>query len=557
MYRIVIVCIITIVFIDCADGLINGKWLGNDAEYKDVITSFGTVRGRVATDGDYFAFLGIPYAEPPVGKRRFKAPFPPSPWDGVYEANRTVMCPQNGVGQEDCLILNIFTPTKIINELVPVLVYIHGGSFLIGSGPTKGMDYLIKENIIVVTINYRLGALGFLCLGIDEAPGNAGMKDQVAALEWIKRNIANFGGDPNEVTIYGMSAGAASVELLVLSKMSRGLFKRAIVESASARPVWVVDGNPIKTAMDVASLLEFPKKTKNVFKLVEHYQQIPSNKLSEINYAYYNNLIDGTFGFVPCIERNFNEKQPFLVDAPHEILVKEKFKKVPIMFMFATMEGLFLRSREYYENNYRERMDGNFIDFMPADLNFDTIEIKNEISENVKSFYFGNKTISNETIVEYLNYFGDYLVLDGILNSAEIHARNNNPVYLMEFAYKGNMGSNEEFYKNINVAGHGDIVKHAILNQPLQNEVNEKDKLTVQRVSKLIANFVKLGNPTPTRTSLLPIIWPLVQPNNVSCLYLNHDFEVIEEPYWDRKVFWDQLYTKFRRPLRPVNPGLL
>ncbi|XP_059048164.1 esterase FE4-like [Achroia grisella] len=555
MLRVIIINIIIIVLTNCVDGLFNTKGFKSGVQYKDVTTNYGVVRGRVASDGEYFAYLGIPYATPPVATKRFKAPFPPAPWDGVFEANRTVICPQNGKGEEDCLILNIFTPTETIQHSLPVLVYIHGGSFLIGSGPTKGMDFLIKENIIVVTINYRLGALGFLCLGIEEAPGNAGMKDQVAALKWLQGNIANFGGDPQQVTIYGMSAGAASVELLVLSKTSEDLFRRAIAESASATSVWVTDANPIKTALNVASALKFPTITNNMSKLVEYYQQVPANELSEINTEYYNNLTDGTFGFVPCIEGNFNIKQAFLVESPYKMLVKEKFKKVPIMFMFATLEGLYLRSREYYDNNYKDRMEENFLDFMPADLIFDTIEIKKEISKNVKYFYFGNHTVSNDTVVEYLNYFGDYLVLRPLLNSVEIHA-NNNPAYLLEFAYKGNMGSSERFYENIKIAGHGDIVKHAILYKPLRNEDNEDDKVTVMRVSKIIANFVKFGNPTPTRSSLLPRLWPAVQSNNVSCLYLNSDFDVIEEPYWERKLFWDQLYAKFRRPLRPVDSDL-
>lgn len=395
-----------------------------------------------------------------------------------------------GVGTEDCLVLNIFTPTKILKEPLPVLVYIHGGSFLIGTGQTEGVETLINQNVIVVTINYRLGALGFLCLGIEEAPGNAGLKDQVAALQWIQDNISAFGGNPKEVTVYGMSAGAASVELLILSNVTKGLFQKAIIESASATPVWVVDGDPVTTAMNVASFLNFPVTTKNLFELVNYYQNIPHTELSTINYDYYNNLTDGTFGFVPCIEKNNMITTTFLTESPHDILSKGNFNRVPTMFMFASSEGLYLRSAEYYEQNYKERMAANFLDFMPADLIFDTVEIKKEISQNVKQFYFGFKTIGDHTLDGYLNYFGDYLILHGLLNSVEIHSKNENPVYLMEFAYKGKLGSYEKFYENMHVAGHGDVVKHVILNKMIENK---SDKLAVDRLSRLIANFMKHG----------------------------------------------------------------
>ncbi|KAG6441952.1 hypothetical protein O3G_MSEX002114 [Manduca sexta] len=511
--------------------------------YRNVMTEGGLVRGTRVESEEYFAFLGIPYAAQPTSYNRFKPPLPPLPWDGIYEANRTVKCPQRGKGDENCLVVNVFTPVKVPKNPLPVLVYIHGGSFLLGTGQTSGVGPLIKEDIIVVTMNYRLGVLGFLCLGIEEAPGNAGLKDQIAALLWVRNNINNFGGNPEDVTIYGMSAGGAAVEYQVLSKMGYGLFKQAIVESGAATSVWSFDANPIKTAIDMAQLLDFPNTT-NVYEMIDYYRSVPAELISAMNYDYYNRLTDGTFGFVPCAEREIPYIEAFITESPYEILTKEKYNKIPMIFVFATLEGLFLRSSEFYEQNYKDRMQTKFLDFLPADLVFDTCEIKQDIATNIKHFYFGNKTIGDDTIIEYLNYFGDSLVLNAFFNSAEIHSKSN-PVYLMEFAYKGGMGSYEEFYKNINIAGHGDVVKHVFLNKPINDE---SDKLAVGRMAKLIANFVKFGNPTTCRTELLPILWPPIQPNNVTCLHFDRDLQIIEEPYWDRKTFWDQLYAKFRRP---------
>lgn len=417
----------------------------------------------------------------------FQGPKPPIPWEGIYDAIITTKCPQKGEGNEDCLHLNVFTPITIPGTPLPVLVYIHGGSFIMGTAPTAGVEHLIKQNIIVVTINYRLGALGFLCLGLPEAPGNAGLKDQVAALKYVQENIGHFGGDPKRVTVYGMSAGGASVEYLILSKTSTNLFHQAIIESASATSPWALDRKPVATAQKVAELLDIPNTDFRQI-LVEHYKKVPSVALAEANFAYYNNLTDGTFGFVPCVEsKNISGQEPFMTKPPSEILAKGDFRKMPTMFFFATLEGLYLRSAEYHEHHYKKRMESNFLDFLPADLDFHSNEVKKETARIIKRFYFSNGIDK----ISYLNYFGDSLIMHGLLNSVEAHGRSFiNLVYLMEFGYKGNLGGYEEFYEPINVAGHGDVVKYAILNK---QPVSESDKLTVRRVTRLIANYVKYG----------------------------------------------------------------
>lgn len=384
----------------------------------------------------------------------------------------------------------MFTPTRLFDGPLPVLVYIHGGSFLIGSGQTRGMEQLIKQNIIVVTINYRLGALGFLCLGTREAPGNAGLKDQIAALKWVQRNIAKFGGNPNRVTVYGMSAGAAAVEMLVLSEMAKGLFHGAIIESGTASAVWSVDTNPIKTAKKFVSSTNFANVTYNWHEFIHFFQNESAKELGEINYQFYQSLTDGTFGFVPCIEKKLFGVQQFLSSPPQQILRRNAYNKVPIMFIFASLEGLFLRSTDYYELNYKEKMNDRFENFMPADLIFDTVEIQNTVTDNVKQFYFGDHLIGDNALKQYFDYFGDLLVLHGLLNSAVDYAKNGDTVYLMEFAYKGKLGSHEKFFDNVNSAGHGDAVKYTILNGKVEND---DDKLIVKRMTKIVANFMIYG----------------------------------------------------------------
>lgn len=139
------------------------------------------------------------------------------------------------IGDEDCLYLNVFTPEKPqVGKQLPVMVWIHGGGFANGCGNQEwyGPDYLVPKGVILVSINYRLAAFGFLSFANTECPGNFGLKDQSLGLKWVQQNISAFGGDPNNVTIFGESAGSASVHYQVLSPLSRGLFQKAIAQSA-------------------------------------------------------------------------------------------------------------------------------------------------------------------------------------------------------------------------------------------------------------------------------------------------------------------------------------
>lgn len=203
----------------------------------------GTISG---TDtGEVRTFLGVPFAAPPVGDLRWRAPQAVVPWQGVRATNAfSPACRQTASWitnpqSEDCLYLNIWAPEKA--EKLPVIVWIHGGGYFGGTGAQPGYDgtRLTKRGVIVVTINYRLGIFGFLATpelsaqSPDHASGNQGIDDQIAALRWVKANIAAFGGDPDRVTIMGESAGANSVAVLVASPAAKRLFQRAIAESGN------------------------------------------------------------------------------------------------------------------------------------------------------------------------------------------------------------------------------------------------------------------------------------------------------------------------------------
>ncbi|MEU8218784.1 carboxylesterase family protein [Micromonospora taraxaci] len=225
-----------------------------------VRTDQGAVRGGVAAD--HLSFQGIPYARPPLGPLRWAPPQPGPIWTGVRDATRPgAACAQlKGLPMdapsesEDCLYLNVTTPRSAARTPRPVMVWLHGGDFRFGSGDGYGGQRLaVGGDVIVVTLNYRLGALGFLAhpalAGADGITGNFGLQDQQAALRWVRRNAAAFGGDPGNVTVFGQSAGATSVCAQLAAPAAAGLFHRAIMQSNSC-------ANPVQTRADAVGAAE-------------------------------------------------------------------------------------------------------------------------------------------------------------------------------------------------------------------------------------------------------------------------------------------------------------
>ncbi|XP_018431316.1 PREDICTED: cocaine esterase-like, partial [Nanorana parkeri] len=238
--------------------LLAGLCAGGEDGRPLLSTRYGKLRGKTVTakaaDRTVHAFYGVPFAKPPVGPLRFAASGAPENWNGVREATEhPPMCVQDPAimknlidvfkakfvippTSEDCLYLNVFTPgDRGQDAKLPVMVFIHGGALVMGAAMMfEGSALSAHENVVVVSIQYRLGILGFFSSGDSQAAGNYGFLDQVEALRWVKENIADFGGDPDSVTIFGESAGGVSVSALVLSPLAKGLFHRAIAESGVA-----------------------------------------------------------------------------------------------------------------------------------------------------------------------------------------------------------------------------------------------------------------------------------------------------------------------------------
>ncbi len=241
-------------------------------------TKQGQLKGKI--EGKSISWKGIPYAKAPVENLRFEPPQQPDNWQGVREAfDFGPVCPQppeaaamQGINpeemSEDCLYLNVWTPNTSKNDL-PVMVWIHGGAFTSGAGSSylyNGARLAGQGEVVVVTLNYRLGALGFLHLaGLDDRfTANLGLLDQVAALRWVKNNIAAFGGDPQQVTIFGESAGSMSIASLLAMPAAKGLFHRAIMESGASQVV--PSGQAVHIARDFTGFLDIEPARLSVIK---------------------------------------------------------------------------------------------------------------------------------------------------------------------------------------------------------------------------------------------------------------------------------------------------
>lgn len=249
---------------------------------------------------DVHAFLGIPFARPPVGHLRFKAPLPPESWRGVRSADSfraaapqpelpvdpglEISVPGLGAPQsEDCLYLNVWTPA-VDHARRPVMVWIHGGNFTMGSGAQADPTPLVRaHDVVVVAINYRLGALGFLYLNEllgDDVVANPGLLDQAAALRWVRDNVAALGGDPDNVTLFGVSAGAFSIGALLGTPAAAGLFHRAILQSGAAH---AGHSPAVGTRVAEGVLAELGVSARKANVLLD----VPTQTLLEAQEAYY------------------------------------------------------------------------------------------------------------------------------------------------------------------------------------------------------------------------------------------------------------------------------
>ncbi|KAJ9582240.1 hypothetical protein L9F63_003369, partial [Diploptera punctata] len=407
-----------------------------------VNTKQGPIRGITISsieDREYYAFLGIPYAKPPVGKLRFKAPEPPSPWDGTYDATEE----RNELsGDEDCLYLNVYTNELPPTELKAVMVWIHGGCFKSGSGSAMfyAPDHLLTEDVVVVAINYRLGLLGFLSLPEAGIPGNNGLKDQTMSLIWVQNNIEKFGGDPNKVTIFGESAGGASVHYHLLSPMSKVSFKSregngsALHEWAYADPQYMVD-----KSFNIGERMGC--KTNNANELLACLENANSDVIINCTEGKVFSMSNSVVPLRPTVENaQMTDEQIFLPESPLELVRQGKFYNVPYITGINSREGIIymqeIQSIPGFWDNPRHHLT-----LVLGDILSITPEQADEVVKMAVAYYIGDGDMTSEYTPEIVDMFSDIAFVRGTVNAAKEHAQlSKSPLYLYLFSFDGDLG---------------------------------------------------------------------------------------------------------------------
>ncbi|CAO2610282.1 Acylcarnitine hydrolase [Lemmus lemmus] len=476
-------------------------------------THTGQVRGSLVkvnnTEVGVHIFLGIPFARPLVGPLRFAPPEAPEPWSGVRDGTSyPAMCPQNddmvnseGLKMikhfmppismsEDCLYLNIYTPAHAREgSNLPVMVWIHGGALVIGmASMTDGSTLAAIEDVVVVTIQYRLGVLGFFSTGDQHAKGNWGYLDQVAALRWVQQNIAYFGGNPDQVTIFGESAGGTSVSSHVVSPMSKGLFHRAIMEngvavlpgliSSSSEVIYQTVANLSGCeAMDSEALVHClrGKSEAEVLAINKVFQAIPA-------------VVDGEF----------------LPKHPQELLASGNFHPVPSIIGVNNGEyGWIIPVAIENTQKIKEITKENLETVMKKTAA--QMTLPPECSDLLMEEYMNNTEDAQTLQIQYKEMIADFLFVIPALQVAKSQ-RSHATVYFYEFRH---VPSYEKDTRPPHVkADHADEVPFVFRYSRwgMKPDFTEEEKLLSRTMMKYWTNFARHGNPN---SEGLPY-WPMM-----------------------------------------------
>ncbi|XP_044748337.1 esterase B1-like isoform X2 [Coccinella septempunctata] len=527
-----------------------------------VTLSDGPIQGcrRKDIQGEEFlSFEGIPYGEPPVGELRFKDPVPVKPWKEIKDCTKIgsgSLCKQLKVsvdpstggllkdfvleGSEDCLNLNVYTRQLKNSGSQPkaVMVYIHGGAYVMGNTKHLGPERLITQDIVLVHLHYRLGAFGFLAvddpkLGVS---GNAGMKDQVLALQWVKKNISLFNGDPHNITIFGNSAGGSSVAYLTLSPLGSGLFHKAIIQSSCAL------NNSIRrresNAKKLVQALECEQRDEAA--ILRYLQSLPAEKIYEGQLKCPDIGCPSCFRvFSPGVESK-DSKGALLNEEPVELLKSGRYNHVPIMIGYAEMECILFME-------YDEKCPFNAVCFEedtlpPVWFGFEKGSKEfYDMARKIKKFYYGDSEpeyISLETV----KMFSDMGITRGMLKTAKYLAETSKqPTFLYRFSIPSNHGEKYSS-KNLNGATHGEELAYLFkMSRKTSDEMERHSK----RLLKLWTNFAKYGNPTFEKDEVVSIDWKPVTKDNFYYLDIGEELSMKKDPEADRMAFWDQLFQSY------------
>ncbi|XP_055700201.1 juvenile hormone esterase-like [Phlebotomus papatasi] len=475
------------------------------------------------------AFMGIPYAEPPIRSLRFNNPVPKAPWVGALEVNREPLgCLSYdylfdgnvSVGSEDCLYLNVYVPLRPLKKgPLPVMVFFHGGGFQSGNGGKTlyGPDYLLDHDVILVTGNYRLGVFGFFSTNTPDCPGNFGLKDQVEILKWVQNNIETFGGDKNSVTIFGESAGGASVTFHTISPLSQGLFHRVISQSGTHFTPWALQSGKIaaKRARKLASVIKCPDEEENVKEMIECLRCISAKEINSHFYDFFEWNIFPIIYWGPIVEPP--NQYRFLDDDPWNVT---RGNDIPVIIGLTTNEGVMisvslLKSQKSIEDI--QSQSNRLIPYILSMQDYSTAT-KNNITTLINEFYFNNNEVDmrdSEMFNRFTDVLSDGFFLTGVENFLQQRLQESlsSNTYLYLFNHKGE-SSFSELFLNDHESEHG--VSHMddlIYLFPVMKEnffkgvPTEIDDNIRQSIVTLWVNFAEFGNPTPFQDKNPQPLW--------------------------------------------------
>ncbi|PIC25868.1 hypothetical protein B9Z55_018631 [Caenorhabditis nigoni] len=472
--------------------------------------SCGPVRGNIYQHGNQTVdgYLGIPFAKAPIGSLRYKKPVLADKWTETLDCySYGPGCPQSGLypfspqgsqnyTEDNCLNLNVFVPKTKISESsegLPVVVYFFGGGFEIGASSTIDDFYLSKtlplKGLIVVTANYRVGPLGFFTTGDEVAKGNYGLWDQTLALKWVQEHIASFGGDPDSVTIFGTSAGAASVDFLALSPHSNKLFHRFMSNSGSAFCDFAIRPKELQATV-FREFAKFQGYTGNdSTSLLRWYQDQDPKIFTET--SKFQRPASGFLSFIPNFDGDFFPK-------PFDEL-RKMAPKIDVLATETEYEGLIMAAFQPKNTTFDEVVATIFAP--------DRVKDPEATKKKIVDFYMKDVDVNDTNAVtkKMIEFIGDSEFNIGALNSVRSSLKYGNNVYLGSFDYFNKYSENPvTMLFPFKAAYHGSDLRYILGESMEKYKATEEEFKVVDMMGTFVANFAKYGNPNGKNE---PEIW--------------------------------------------------
>ncbi|KAK3877468.1 hypothetical protein Pcinc_017795 [Petrolisthes cinctipes] len=530
----------------------------------------GSLKGVIRQAGptrNFYSFRGIPYAQPPVGHLRFKEAVAAEAWLGVRESFEPPQCPQFGIemilegkemevkGEEDCLYLHVYTP-MVQTSTLPVMVFIHGGAYIFGNADNEGGTPLplLTKDIVLVSMQYRLGTLGFLSTEDEVLPGNLGLKDQTLALQWVQENIREFGGDPSKVTIFGESAGAGAVHFQLLAPSAAGLFQRAILQSGNALCPWSLRDDHRQMAGSVADLLECNGVKDDSGVLDSHaflkcVQEAPFDKL--VMYQTPGKIWNFfPFYMVPRVDGQY------IPAHPARLLREGHNNKVDIMSGICAHEGATFAFGAAVGPE-GERLASNFSTLGPISVGVDQEEEGSYLAHRIFYYYLGDGrgNISHHNVDTAVKMFGNMMFDIPHDIASQFHARDSTygkKTYIYQLDYRGNFTFMDTFNSSLgrDWVPHGNDLQYLFEGVLMSPPIGQPyDQVLSDIMVQLWTNFAATGNPTPDLS--LGFKWSPASPSNLHYLSLTPSPTMRPDPRPQIRDFLLDLPTKQNKLLFP------